>query len=409
MTVSLPPGWKVYQRKDGTGDPFYFNSRTGESLWDHPLDAHFKELFLKEKAKKEEMQKAPASNRPQASLGNKIERKSEEKFNFQPNQQPISIGNPSTDDNKTTDDDKSKSAASSTESTEEDEEEENNDESIKKAKDSMAQELSDLKFNHNKAMEELKQKQEAEKKSVDALIKQLQEEKAKLQKEIDAVKNDKTVEKLKQENQKKIDDEKQRFDKEMKELKEKNAKAIDDEKKAHQKVMEQLKQEQQKQISDADVQKQANDNAHKMMTLKVQLEQQASDLKKQFKTELEDLEKQHRVNLANYDQQYQREIARIQAENEQRKQMEMQKLQQELKIIHDNFNNQKLQIEQEAQLKQAQNAKVETANKEEMEQMKVKYETQIEKMKSEHQNEISEMKTQYEDEIKNLKKKSTSV
>ena len=410
LTVSLPPGWKVYQRKDGTGEPFYFNSRTGESLWDHPLDAHFKELFLKEKAKKEEMAKAPASNRPQASLGNKIERKSEEQFEFQPNQQPVSIGNHSADENKATDDDKSKSGGSGTESTEEDEEEENNNnsEKIKKAKEAMDKELSEMRSKHDKEMEELRKKQGDEKKSLEALVKQLQDEKAKVQKEIDAVKNDRTAEKMKQENQKKIDEEVQRFNKEMKELKEKNAKAIDDEKKAHQKIMEQLKQDQQKQITEADLQKQANDNAHQMMTLKIQLEQQASDLKKQYKTELEDLTNQHQTNLANADQQYQRELARIQADNEQRKQFEMQKLQQDLRIIHENYNNQRQQLEQEAQRKQMQNEKIEIANKEELEQVKSKYESQIEKMKSEHQKELSDMISKYEEEIKDLNKKSNT-
>ena len=45
LMAPIPKGWKLYQRKDGTGDPFYFNSKTGESLWDHPLDQHFKDIF----------------------------------------------------------------------------------------------------------------------------------------------------------------------------------------------------------------------------------------------------------------------------------------------------------------------------------------------------------------------------
>jgi hypothetical protein len=57
-----PPGWKLYQRKDGSGEPFYFNCTTGESLWAHPLDQHFRDLFTTEKRKKAEGPKPlPAS------------------------------------------------------------------------------------------------------------------------------------------------------------------------------------------------------------------------------------------------------------------------------------------------------------------------------------------------------------
>jgi hypothetical protein len=52
LKAPIPPGWKLYQRKDGTGDPFYFNAKSGQSLWDHPMDQHYKELFAEEKSKK---------------------------------------------------------------------------------------------------------------------------------------------------------------------------------------------------------------------------------------------------------------------------------------------------------------------------------------------------------------------
>ena len=77
LKAKIPPGWKLYQRKDGSGDPFYFNSETGESLWDHPLDAHYKQLFADEKKKKVEalknqktLQTTATSNiRPLAQIG----------------------------------------------------------------------------------------------------------------------------------------------------------------------------------------------------------------------------------------------------------------------------------------------------------------------------------------------------
>jgi hypothetical protein len=52
LKAPIPPGWKLYQRRDGSGEPFYFNEKTGESLWDHPLDKQFKEKFAAEKRKK---------------------------------------------------------------------------------------------------------------------------------------------------------------------------------------------------------------------------------------------------------------------------------------------------------------------------------------------------------------------
>ena len=68
LMAPIPDGWKLYQRKDGSGEPFYFNQKTGESLWDHPLDKHYKELFLAEKKKK---MTGGGGTRPAASLGNK--------------------------------------------------------------------------------------------------------------------------------------------------------------------------------------------------------------------------------------------------------------------------------------------------------------------------------------------------
>lgn len=69
LKAKIPPGWKLYQRKDGSGDPFYFNGTTGESLWDHPLDAHYKQLFAEEKKKKASVP-STSNNRSQNSLGN---------------------------------------------------------------------------------------------------------------------------------------------------------------------------------------------------------------------------------------------------------------------------------------------------------------------------------------------------
>lgn len=51
LMSDLPKEWKMYQKNDG-GDPFFFNTKTGESIWDHPLDDYYKELFREEKQMK---------------------------------------------------------------------------------------------------------------------------------------------------------------------------------------------------------------------------------------------------------------------------------------------------------------------------------------------------------------------
>ena len=43
-----------------TGDVYYFNFATGESLWDHPMDGHYKELFQAERAKLERREEEAA-------------------------------------------------------------------------------------------------------------------------------------------------------------------------------------------------------------------------------------------------------------------------------------------------------------------------------------------------------------
>ena len=66
--AKVPPPWKQYQKKDGPGDPFYFNTVTGESTYEHPLDAHYKEVYLREKAKLQKQSKTneekPKQNTP---------------------------------------------------------------------------------------------------------------------------------------------------------------------------------------------------------------------------------------------------------------------------------------------------------------------------------------------------------
>jgi hypothetical protein len=68
LRAPVPPNWRPCQdeRGGGVGAPllalsihhiaavYYFNFATGESLWDHPLDAHYRDLFETERKKLEE-------------------------------------------------------------------------------------------------------------------------------------------------------------------------------------------------------------------------------------------------------------------------------------------------------------------------------------------------------------------
>eukprot|EP00440_Ansanella_granifera_P053136 gb/GFBE01057608.1/.p1 GENE.gb/GFBE01057608.1/~~gb/GFBE01057608.1/.p1 ORF type:complete len:314 (+),score=73.75 gb/GFBE01057608.1/:1-942(+) len=47
LKETCPEPWKPCQTE--TGDIFYFNFSTGESIWDHPCDEHYKELYRKHK------------------------------------------------------------------------------------------------------------------------------------------------------------------------------------------------------------------------------------------------------------------------------------------------------------------------------------------------------------------------
>eukprot|EP00759_Apiculatamorpha_spiralis_P027092 PhF_6_TR30112/c0_g2_i6/m.43966 len=51
LNAPLPQDWKPC--KTDTNEIYYFNFRTGESIWDHPLDDHYKQKLLNERAKKQ--------------------------------------------------------------------------------------------------------------------------------------------------------------------------------------------------------------------------------------------------------------------------------------------------------------------------------------------------------------------
>ncbi|CAJ1427486.1 unnamed protein product, partial [Effrenium voratum] len=59
LKAPLPAPWKPCESEDG--EIFYFNFETGESVWDHPCDEHYRKVYEKYKAKKDG-DKAPAGD-----------------------------------------------------------------------------------------------------------------------------------------------------------------------------------------------------------------------------------------------------------------------------------------------------------------------------------------------------------
>ncbi|CAM9655055.1 unnamed protein product [Ectocarpus sp. 6 AP-2014] len=47
LAAPLPNGWAMHKSKEGRW--FYHNDLTGQSRWDHPLDPHFRQLYLRER------------------------------------------------------------------------------------------------------------------------------------------------------------------------------------------------------------------------------------------------------------------------------------------------------------------------------------------------------------------------
>ncbi|CAD7966158.1 unnamed protein product [Amoebophrya sp. A25] len=55
LKAPLPNPWKPCQTQEG--EIFYFNFESGESVWDHPCDEHYRKVFDEEKKKRDEEKK----------------------------------------------------------------------------------------------------------------------------------------------------------------------------------------------------------------------------------------------------------------------------------------------------------------------------------------------------------------
>ena len=71
LTAPLPDDWEQGVTDDGT--PYFYNVKTKESVWDHPLDAHYQKLFkveLKKLKKEKKMKKVFSSRRRSIIINN---------------------------------------------------------------------------------------------------------------------------------------------------------------------------------------------------------------------------------------------------------------------------------------------------------------------------------------------------
>ncbi|XP_029410810.1 centrosomal protein of 164 kDa isoform X17 [Nannospalax galili] len=85
IEAPLPKGWKPCQNI--TGDLYYFNFDTGQSIWDHPCDEHYRKLVIQEREKGS----APGA------IKKKDKKKKKEKKNKkdkETSQSPLVLGSP---------------------------------------------------------------------------------------------------------------------------------------------------------------------------------------------------------------------------------------------------------------------------------------------------------------------------
>ena len=68
LKAPLPENWKPCKTGEA-GEVFYFNFATGESVWDHPCDEHYRKLFEEEKRKRALARAASSRDRPDPHSG----------------------------------------------------------------------------------------------------------------------------------------------------------------------------------------------------------------------------------------------------------------------------------------------------------------------------------------------------
>lgn len=359
LKAPIPKGWKLYQRKDGTGEPFYFNGKTGESLWDHPLDQYFKDKFAEEKRKKAmglptsqpgNLTSSVTNIRPLASLGTtkQASQTSGTVVGLKPlgslsstpqSSAPISLG-----PIRTTTDAKQMLFPSNN----------NNQNSIADVKASNTKELNDLIAQHRQQMEKEKSDYQIRLNDELRLLKG---------------KNDLELENIKAEHRRKIDDLKIQIQRETDDQ-ERTLNQIKTKKADAEVELAQFKQKQQREIVDAEL-------AHnqKLKQLRADHDREIEIEKAKFRARLEE---QRRAN-----------------DDELKKEEEEHKMR-----LDEMKRRNKSELSDEEMKKQ-----LSKSLQKELDDMKAKHETDKEKLKKQFEGELQQMESFHKKDIDDLKEK----
>jgi hypothetical protein len=73
----VPKPWKAC-RMDNSDDIFYFNFETGDSIWDHPCDIRFKQMYEEEKKKRDNRELLPGIRTHESGSNDDIEEQADE-------------------------------------------------------------------------------------------------------------------------------------------------------------------------------------------------------------------------------------------------------------------------------------------------------------------------------------------
>ncbi|XP_077990081.1 uncharacterized protein LOC144444512 isoform X4 [Glandiceps talaboti] len=89
INAPLPNDWKPCQDQSGSGDIYYFNFASGESMWDHPCDEYYRNMVTEERKKP-----IPSKQMPQKKDKKKKDKKEKEpkKFMKEPDKRTHSAG-----------------------------------------------------------------------------------------------------------------------------------------------------------------------------------------------------------------------------------------------------------------------------------------------------------------------------
>ncbi|EAY07080.1 WW domain containing protein [Trichomonas vaginalis G3] len=408
LTVPLPAGWKIYQRKDGTGDPFYFNSRTGESLWDHPLDEQFKQLFIKEKAKKEALKSSPQTFRPTAALGKAISENNEEtKKEKSPVKQdlpPTSLGLSPTDEDY--EEEEESGAEFEFESNLDELNKDNtNNKEINNVQEKQLKEMKELIENHQNNINKIREQQAAEQNELNGQIAQLQAEKERIQKQINTIKeeNSKQIAQLKSDHEKALKEENDNFQKQLNAQKSQFTKELNKLKEDQnnsaviksQQSQEIQKLNEQHEISKKKLLSMQTDEINK---IKAEHEKEKSNLILSFVNEITDMKNKHENELQNLKKEHDSEKKKLTDQNNN-----------DIKQLKEKFDSEikKLTSDHENALKEENNKFESQKHKFDQESSLTSTET-TDDIRQQYEDQILEMKMKYEEQIKLLKKKMNS-